>query len=368
MKKNVLLVINSELSLSGVPTVIMNIVRNLQSEYNFDLITISENVSGFYDEEFKKLGGEIYNLKLLRYKKHKILFFLRFFQIKRHLRNILIQKKYDIIHCNNGIESGVFLYLTKNKIETRISHAHGLYSFADRKNIFLKFYYKKCSKWIRKFSTALLACSHNSGVSLFDNNKFYNMLNPIDVDFFSQVTKKTHRDIKLLQIGYYCSNKNQMFSVHLLDKLIKSDVKASLYFVGFEYERGYLDKLKDEILSLGLSNFVSFLPKDVSKKDIFSFSDYLLLPSYSEGLPLVLLEAQSSNVMCLTSCVIPNECDFGLLKRIDLNDIDRWANFIVLQKKDSYSLNLEKIKKIDVRNYARRVSLIYEGLITDETQ
>ena len=59
--KNVLLIAANGLSKTGVPTYIMNIVRNLSNVYCFDIVTFNDD--DYYKKEFLSYGGNIYNFK-----------------------------------------------------------------------------------------------------------------------------------------------------------------------------------------------------------------------------------------------------------------------------------------------------------------
>ena len=60
MKKRILLVASGRLDHSGVPSVIMTLVRRLSDEYVFDLLLNAESgEEGPLEDEFTSFGGEI---------------------------------------------------------------------------------------------------------------------------------------------------------------------------------------------------------------------------------------------------------------------------------------------------------------------
>ena len=59
MKKRVLLIASGGLDKSGVPTVIMTIVRALQEDHDFDIL-LGTGEEGYFEPEFRQYGGRIF--------------------------------------------------------------------------------------------------------------------------------------------------------------------------------------------------------------------------------------------------------------------------------------------------------------------
>ncbi len=193
---------------ASVPNVIMQITRQLCEEFDFDVIVASES-KGYYDEEFKSFGGNIF---VKPYK--NVHFIKKGKQVFDAVSDVLKNTKYDIIHCQSGIENGPALRAAyKYGVPVRISHAHGTY-LNNGKNVIVKLYKHMRMKMGVKYSTHRLACSDIAGQTLFLGKDFQNILNPIDLDYYSNIQKKPHEGIRLVQIGYYkryhyiCKQKN----------------------------------------------------------------------------------------------------------------------------------------------------------------
>lgn len=360
MKKRVLLVINSPLINAGVPNVVLEIVRHLKDSFDFDILQYSTD-EGVYDKEFLSYGGTIYKVDLLNYDMHKILYPYRYFQLKKALKKILAKEKYDVIHCHNGIESGICVEMARKfNIQVRISHAHGNYVRCGKNKILLK-YQSMCKRMIFNYSTLNIACSSESGKSLFGEN-FINFLNPIDTNLYRDIRKQKHDCIELLQIGYFCSNKNQLHSVEVLKQLHNLGIYANLNLIGFEQENGYLDKIQQLVKDSKLDKYVHILPPNTNKLEIFPKIDCVLLPSHSEGLPLVALESQVAGIPCIMSDSISKDADIGNAFFIRLFDYDQWLNKII------YICSMEsKISKVDsdlvdVNNYMSKIRKVYNKM------
>ncbi len=362
MKKRILMVINSPLINSGVPNVVMEIVRNLKDNYIFDVLTYSAN-EGVYDKEFLTYGGKIYKIDLIDYYKHKLLYPCRYFQLYKKLKVILSANNYNAIHCHNGIESGVCMKLAyKYKIPIRISHAHGNY-FRNGKNIVLLNYHSFCKKLICNYSTVRITCSSQAGKSLFGNEDYINILNPVNVIFFKSIERQYHLGIELLQIGYFNSNKNQIHSLKVLDLMRKEGINAKLNFIGFEHENGYLNKMKEYIVDAGLSDSVCFWAPDIDKSKLFGKIDCILMPSHSEGLPIAALEGQVSGIPCILSKNISEDVDIGNSYFIKLNEFDDWVEKIknvCLRKNEQSKVDYNSV---DIDKYIEKISNLYETVV-----
>lgn len=361
LKKNVLFVINSELANAGVPNVVMQIVRNLHEVCQFDIV-LGNAKQGYFDEEFESFGGEIIRLDLADYSQGKLRFTMRGRQVYDAVNEVLGRKQYDIIHCHNGIESGPALKAAyKHGVPTRISHSHGTYLIKG-KNVVSRIYKRTCMRMGVKYSTARLACSDIAGKTLFLNREFVNILNPVDLSLYQNNAKVEHEGIRLIQIGYYNDLKNQLFSLEVLKNIIDSGVEAYMDFIGYEISAGYLAHMKNKIEEYKLSERVRLLPSDYDKAEVLAQSDFLLLPSRSEGLPLVALEAQAANVYCVASDKVTYDVDMGMFTRLGIDkegNPKKWAEWVIRNQNYTKRVSTDKLKNVDVGEYMKKIEKSY---------
>lgn len=359
MKKRVLMVSTAELGTSGVSSIIMLLCRQFCPEYTFDVVTLSEK-TGVFDEEFRKFGGEIFRFHVRKYEQNRILFPLSFFQIKEQLQALLKTRSYDIIHCHSGYFDGIFLWLAeKAGVSKRISHAHGTYAWGGF-NFVMRTYLRYCKELNRRNATVRLACSDLAGETLFLGETFINVLNPVDVTDYETVKRSAKKGIGLIQIGYFCKLKNQLFSLALLQRLLQEGVDVRLDFIGYPNEDGYYERMLSFVEENGLGEYVQFLPQDADKVQAFSDADFCLLPSVSEGLPLVALESQAARVVCLMSDHISVNADIGAARFLSHDDIDVWAEQIKTGGEiDTVRLE-DNLSRYSVKNYMDQVKGIYE--------
>ena len=359
MKQRVLMIIGNELCIAGVPNVIMNIVETLSAFYTFDILTFSTK-TGELDAQFLSYGGKIYTIELPRYPECPITCFFAYQILYNKLRRIFRENSYHVVHGHTGCYDGICLRAAqKARIPVRISHAHGEYKWSGR-NLLVKYYLEYGKKMISKFATQRVACSDVAGKTLFLHQSFQNLLNPVDVTLYDNKERRPHDGIQLLQIGYFCAGKNQLFSINLLAYILKLGRCAHLSFIGYPSEQKYFEQMQSVIANDNLSDYISFLPRDFDKRKAFFAADYTLLPSVSEGLPLVALESQAAGVPCLMSDNISTYADVGAGFFLPHNNLGEWANTIIRGVNvDSRRLhnNLQKVSK---QAYADRIKNLYE--------
>lgn len=359
MKKRVLLLVGNEMCVAGVPNVIMNIVEELHTVYTFDVLTFSSK-GGEHDSRFCSYGGTIFSLEIPRYPQHPIACFFAYQQLYTKVKDILHQNCYDIIHGHSGCFDGICLLAARRAgIPVRISHGHGTYTWVGR-NFLVKAFLELGKMMISKNSTNRLACSSVAGDTLFSGDSYENVLNPVDVSLYADIEKIPHKGINLLQIGYFCKLKNQMFTLNLLKHLLAQGIEVHLSLIGYPNEQGYHEQMLSLIAQHHLEEHVSFLPQDFDKRTAFAQTDYCLLPSTSEGLPLVALESQAAGVPCLMSANISKDSDVGAGFFLPHDDLKEWAAAIIEGVEVNTKRLAENLQTITKQAYADKIRNIYE--------
>ena len=359
MRKRILLISPMELRVGGVSKVLMTIVEELHNEYDFDVVTLCDK-PGYFDNAFSAFGGKIHRIAALQYLEHKILYPLSFFQIRAAMKKILRENHYDVIHGHSGWQDAAcHLAAARMGIPVRISHGHGTYDWKGR-NLVMRFYFWFCKKMIRRYANVRLACSSVAGDTLFLVKDYENLLNPVDTVQYADIEKKPHKGIQLLQIGYFCKRKNQLFSLRLLYQLLEQGVDAHLSMIGYPSEQGYCEKMLSLIAQHNIDAYVTFLPHDFDKRTAFAQADYCLLPSVSEGLPLVALESQAAGIPCLMSDNISTDSDVGAGFFLPHDNLEKWAAAIIGGMEWNSARLKDNLQTISTQAYADKIRNIYE--------
>jgi len=249
----------------------------------------------------------------------------RFFNLIKILKKI----NYDVAHihvtCGIRLFDGIACKIAKPKSKL-FFHSHSNMGKRPIKySILIPFY--------RLFANRLLACSKDAGRYFFGKNvdklkKFTVVHNAIDVDEFRysvnfrQKIRKEY-DISLDDfvvgfVGRLSVQKNLFYAIKIFE-CIKLKVKnAKFVIVGDGSER---DNLCDFVNRLGLSDSIFFAGNQTIVNQYMSAMDILLLPSLYEGLPVVLIEAQSETLQSFAADCVPEEAR-----------ISNYLNFVSIKK------------------------------------
>ena len=335
MKKiRVLEVAYPALNNSGVPAVIMGIVRELHAEFDFGVLVFKTEV-GFHENEFRSYGGDIHVIKCDKpgnRLKNGIEKLTRPWRLFWGTRKILTQGKYDVIHCHNGRDAGWCLLAARTVgVKVRAVHSH---ASADpfEHNVWLKMYHNFMQSIINRFSTMRIGCSGIAADAMYGNRVETNViLNAVDLDKFS-LSKYPLRPLNadepnFIFIGRLVLQKNPFFMLEVFRLLQKRIPSARLKIIGFGDLK---DHMITKIKEFGLENNIDILPHSSDIPEELSKSDILLFPSYFEGFGIVPLEAQAMGVHCFVSNAIPLEVNLGLCDFLPLSiGPEAWANTII---------------------------------------
>jgi glycosyltransferase involved in cell wall biosynthesis len=155
--------------------------------------------------------------------------------------------------------------------------------------------------------------------------------NGIDLAFYDKYETNLVYQNYVVFVGRLVFNKNLDIVLSSFTEVTKKIPDARLIVVGFG---PMLDEWKKMAVRLGLAKSVVFTEyvSQQKKLDILSKSSALLLPSITEGMPIVVLEAFALSKPVLLSDIEPHhdiveDGSDGFL--VPLNDIDKWAEKII---------------------------------------
>lgn len=111
-------------------------------------------------------------------------------------------------------------------------------------------------------------------------------------------------ELVIIHVGAMRKQKNHMFLLDIFSEILKRQKNSKLVLVGD-------GKLKPNILNkvnrLKIEDSVIFAGNRNDVQDILSAADVFLFPSFYEGFPNAVLEAQTAGLPCLISDVITKE-------------------------------------------------------------
>lgn len=368
MKKIKILHVVTVLNRGGLETMLMNYYRNINREhFSFDFLVQREQ--GYYEEEIKKLGGKIYRVPSLSFSVGRLHQYIK--ALDSFFEN---HKDYDIVHVHTN-SFGYFALKSayKNNVKVRIIHSH----ISSLKDQFLKVLVGNFLKRrIPRYANYFFACGNWAGKWLYGNTiDFEIMNNAIDTDNFKFSIEKRKNirqqlsadsTINIINVGRFNDQKNHLFLIEVFAELLRINKNYRLFLVG---EGELEDKIKDKATELDIIGNVEFLGGRNDVNDLLQAMDIFFFPSKFEGLPVALIEAQSSGIQCFISDGIPSESI--LVKEnvdvISLKDSPKsWAKIINSKKDNFIRKDVSGIiarEHFDIKENARLLEKKYTELV-----
>ena len=366
-KRIKILQVIGSLDVGGAETMLLNILKTAnKNKFEFYFLCYSNRKYG-YEDDIKQMGG-----KIIRIKKAWPIRFIR--EIIKTIR----ENEIDVVHCHTYYNSVYPVIAARiSGIKTIISHSHNTRS-SKTVPIFKKIYYKVAGKFIKKYSTHLVACGNEAGKAFFGKNSNFSVFNNgIILDDFAFSLNKRNSMRKELgisedtvvvgHIGRFSEQKNHEFLVKVFYEYQKNNQNSVLLLLG---DGGLIEKIKKMVDDKGISDKVMFLGVKKNAKDYYSAFDVFAFPSWYEGLPVVLVEAQANGVEILASDTIDKGVDVcGQMKFLPIDSIEKWVVAISNIKRKRYK-NFEKMLngKYDLSKNIKYIESIYEGGITNKTK
>lgn len=334
----------TSLNPGGIENYLMNLYRHVdRSVLQFDFL-VHRNEPGLYEREVEDLGGRIYRVSRANP------FNPNYYTA---LNTFFSTHAYDVVHANLDCMSGFVLAAAKRHgVKTRIAHSH---SSSQDKDI--KYPIKMiCKRIIPKYATDLFACGAQAGEWMFNGADYTIKPNAIDLDKFdySEAARRSIRaELGVPQdafvighVGRFNKVKNQGFLLEVERAICARLDNVFLVYVGDGDQRCEVQAMA---VDMGISDKVRFSGVRNDVCDCMSAFDVFALPSLYEGLPLVLVEAQTSGLPCLITNTIPSDCDLtSLIRRLPLQ-YRSWVKEII-----SLESGVEFERKSNVSELASR--------------
>lgn len=353
---------------AGAETMIMNLYRNIDREkIQFDFITFTKD-QGDYDDEIIQLGGRI--IPIIASNPIQ-----RMIKLSSYLKS---HPKYEIVHAHMLLSNAFHLLAAKQAgVKHRISHSHNT---SNGNSTRLKKIYEHWALFTnRKIATYKMACGVEAAKYLFGSSENVTILpNAIDIDkalnniinsenyIASNIDKSINKNtLKIIQVGRLNPVKNHIFSLKIAKELKQRDIDFKLYIVG----QGPLQsEIHKTISEYNLDKYVILLGVRDDIMKLMASSDFLIMPSFHEGFPVVLVESQAGGLRAVVSNRVSPEVDLnlGLVDFLPINDVNAWVN-ILKNRNIEYPTKQEieiKLKKLgfDIKQNAENLTNVYLNL------
>lgn len=351
-------------NLGGIETYLIEQFRHLdKSKIDYDFVNITGEYSICYEDEILASGSKIF--KVVSRHKNPLLHYWQWF-------NILLQNKgiYDVIVLNtNSLEYVFPLVLGKIfGIPVRVIHSHNS-GFENKQGLARRLLVGMNKKLLAWSANLRFACSQFAGQWMFKDNPYHVIYNAIDIHKYdadlivreeARNALGLHTELTLLHVGRFSYQKNHSFLLDIFKEVHRIQPDSVLLLVGDTTEESeFLTEVKRKIKAYGLENVVRLLGRRDDVNKIMQAADVLVMPSFFEGLTVVGIEAQASDLPLLLSDTVTKE--LGLLPSTQFISLEAgptaWAEAIVNSKQHNRQSRYEELKAAgyDIGNETERV-------------
>ena len=314
----------------GSETMIMNIFRNLdRTKVQFDFVVHTQDKCAF-DDEIMELGGRIFPVPRLNLKNVLI--------YKKAWKELLIaHPEWKIVHSHIMSSAATQLRIAKKLSRVTISHSHSVSAGTGKKAI-LKRILENGIK-----ADYYFACSKAAGIFLYGENIISNpsfkvlpnAINTKEYEFNTIIRDKVRNDLEISDdilfghVGNFTEVKNHHFLLDIFSVIKKKKERSKLMLVG---DGPLRNEIEEYARHLGLENDIIFTGVRSDVNELVQAMDFFVFPSLFEGLPVTIVEAQTSGLPCVISDTVPDECILtsDLVSVMSLQQsAEEWANHIL---------------------------------------
>lgn len=312
----------------GIENFIMNLYEKIDREkFQFDFVVHLQKEND-HCQRIREMGGNVYELPRLTRDPIGNL---------SMLYKIIKKNKYQIVirHTANALIAPQLLAAKLAGAKT-ICHSH---NETDPQMAL-----HKIGRILMKFVVdKRLACSKKAGEWMFCKKDFRVINNAINVNKFAYSEEKAERIRKEFgiqgkhvygHIANFRESKNHMFLLEVYKEIAKLDDKAVFFCLG---DGDLRQEIERKIKELNLEGRVILTGTRHDAECFMSCMDVLIFPSFFEGLPLTLIEAQIASLPAIISDTITKDVIVtdGLVTMESIeNSPEVWAKKAVQLQKD----------------------------------
>ena len=351
----------------GAETFLMKTYRAMDKEkYQMDFC-VNVQEKGYYEDEIYALGGKIFRIPS---KSENVTAF------KKQLADIIQKGKYEYVFRITSNGAGFMDLKIAKKAGARVCSARSSNS-SDGNSIKAKIVHR-LGRWLYgkyvdvKFAPSVLAAEYTFGRKAVSKGQVSLLHNGVDLNVFhfDQAGRENIRkefgvspsQTVIGHIGRFAEQKNHDFLLDIFYQIYTQDNNAVLLLVG----KGELEnEIREKIKALGLEQNVIFAGVRSDVPQMLSAMDVFVFPSFYEGMPNTVIEAQATGLPCVIADTITKEADItGIVQYLPLKEpSEKWAsvalNAISKERKNTKSDFINN--KYDIESVAKEfVRLVFD--------
>jgi len=354
----------SSLGYGGIETVLMNMYRNIdRTKIQFDFLR-TVNKKEYCDDKVISLGARVFQRPMRR---HNL---IRNMSVLYKMLKENPEIKILHIHCSLPFYAVDTLMAMLFGINVRIVHSHGAPGTSFLRSV--------CRPVLRATSTHWFGISTEAVKSLFgkrsiSNKKTRIIKDAFDLEPFRYDPKKRELMRSQLEIGNQFAIlhvarmdpvKNQSFLLDAFSGALKKQPDIVLLFAG---DGDMHDALLKKTTALGIDSHVRFLGRRDDIPALLQAADLHALPSFSEGLSVSVIEAQTAGLPCLVSDTVTRECK--LTEAVEFLPINKgpeiWAERMLAYRTYERCDTLDDVRKAgyDIKDTVKALEEFYLNCI-----
>lgn len=317
----------SSMNTGGAETFLMKQYRRIDREkYQMDFcVNVAER--GYYDDEIEALGGKIYRIPSKSQDFKKSL---------KALEEIVRENGYESVLCSS-VKPGTALELIaakKGGAKRLIYRSSNSSVDGGTKQKILHSTIGQLAKIVPtvKIAPSKEAAEYCFGKGCIRKGKAFLLHNGIDTDVYrySDETRAEMRkefgftdEYVVAHVGRFSKAKNHTFLLDVFEEMLKINPDSVLLLAGIgELE----DEIKQKATDRNLIDKIRFLGLRGDVPNVLCAADVFVFPSFYEGMPNTVIEAQAISLHCVISDRITPDADItGLVEYLPLGDAKLWA-------------------------------------------
>lgn len=343
----------------GVEAVVMNYYRAIDRErVQFDFF-VDETSSFPQRTEIESLGGRCYLVPS----------YAHAFSYIRTLKRLFRENGYSIVHAQINTMSVFPLFAAfLARVPVRICHNHSTSHRGESTKNLLKLLLRP---FARLFATHCFACGDTAarwmfGSRLVDAGRVTVLPNAINLKrfrFSPEDRAAVRQEIGagetvpvIGHIGRFTYPKNHAQLLKIFQAVLLSRPDAILMLAG---EGELLEETRALAQSLGIDHNVRFLGVRRDPERLYSAMDVFCLPSFYEGLPVVMVEALASGLTCVVSDQVTRELNAFSVTQLSLDAApEQWAQALICATRvDTAPKAL--MERFDISQTAKQLETFY---------
>lgn len=343
----------------GVEAVVMNYYRAIdRSRIQFDFF-VDETSSFPQREEIERLGGRCFLVPSYAHP-------LRYI---RALTRLFRENRYSIVHAQINT-MGVFPLFAAwlARVPVRICHNHSTAHAGEGTKSLMKLLLRP---FARLFATDYFACGETAarwmfGNRLFDAGRVSVLPNAIDLARFrfsaddrAAVRAEIGAGEDTLVVGHigrFMFQKNHTFLLHIFRALLAIRPDSLLLLAG---EGELLEETQAQSKQLSVDTRVRFLGVRRDAHRLYCAMDAFCLPSFYEGLPVVMVEALANGLTCVVSDQVTRELNAFSVTQLPLeSDAAVWAQALTATTRSDHAPDAF-YAQFDIAQTARCLEAVY---------